>query len=189
MKLHRQLHISSPSLLVILILTQTLTLVLTLSLTLGRDRYLNKQMKRLIQFRRYRHVVLYGYDTRKEFKKLWQLAGTGSGHGITEKNRFASDQIRARLHCYGVLAKELPNYSNIGSGLQGTSSLTLYFAMIPLHTPFYLLRELQGANVFQSTVVEYFKRSIKPEEFKLPLVGSHRETRKHLDISAEKASV
>jgi hypothetical protein len=55
-------------------------------LTLGRDRYLSRQMKRLIQFRRYRHVDLYGYDSRnKEFTKLWQLAGTGSGPGITGK--------------------------------------------------------------------------------------------------------
>ncbi len=159
-------------------------------------------MKRLIQFRRYRHVVLYGYDTRKEFMKLWQLAGTGSGQGITKKNRFASDQIRARLHCYGVLAKELPNYSNIGSGLQGTSSLTfpspsvvrtvriyLVFCNDPPPHSFLFVADKQGAKVFQSTVVEYFKRSTKPEEFKLPLVGSHRETRKHLDMSAEKASV
>ena len=88
MKLHRQLHISSQGLQVTLSLRQTdlLTLTLTLTPTLGRDRYLSRQMKRLIQFRRYRHVDLYGYDSRnKEFTKLWQLAGTGSGPGITGK--------------------------------------------------------------------------------------------------------
>ena len=203
MKLHRQLHISGQGLQVTLSLRQTdlLTLTLTLTPTLGRDRYLSRQMKRLIQFRRYRHVDLYGYDSRKEFTKLWQLAGTGRGPGITEKNRFTSDQIRARLHCYGLLAKELPNYSNIGPGLQGKSSRTLARPSVRIREkiglvycddspPSYtFVAGTQGAKVFLSTVIEYFKRSKKPEEFKLPLIGSHRITRNHLDMSAEKASV
>jgi hypothetical protein len=76
-------------------------------------------MKKLIMFRRFRHVHLYSYDGREEFKGLWSKAGTGNGPGITEKNRFASDQIRARLYCYAVPSKDMPSYSNIAPGLQG----------------------------------------------------------------------
>lgn len=128
----------------------------------ARDRYLTRQMKRLIAFRRYKHVHVYTYDTRTDLKRLWELAGTGTGLGITEKNRVASDQLRVRLHCYGIQAKEMPGYSNIAPGIQ-------------------------GAKVFFQTVVEYLKRARhEPMVEKLPLVGSHREARRNIDISGEK---
>jgi hypothetical protein len=85
----------------------------------ARDRHLTRQMKRLIAFRRYKNVHVYTYDTRTELKRLWTLAGTGRGSGITEKNRVASDQLRVRLHCYGIQAKDMPGYSNIAPGIQG----------------------------------------------------------------------
>jgi hypothetical protein len=128
-------------------------------------------MKRLIQFRRYRHVDLYGYDSRKEFTKLWQLAGTGSGPGITEKNRFTSDQIRARLHCYGLQqGKSSRTFARPPVRIREKIGLVYCDDSPPSYT---FVAGKEGAKVFLSTVIEYFKRSKKPEEFKLPLVGSH----------------
>jgi hypothetical protein len=84
----------------------------------ARDRRLTRQMKRLIAFRRYKNVHVYTYDTRTELKRLWTLAGTGRGSGITEKSLLASDQLRVRLHCYGIQAKDMPEYSNIAPGIK-----------------------------------------------------------------------
>ena len=126
----------------------------------ARDRYLNRQMKRLIYFRRYKDVPLYTHETRDAFKDQWNIAGRGLG--ITEKNRFASDQLRVRLHCYGVLAKDMPKFSNIPPGIK-------------------------GAAYFLATVMQYMKACGQVNlTQKLPVVGSHREVRANLDISAEK---
>jgi hypothetical protein len=54
---------------------------------------------------------------------LWSKAGP-IGVGITEKNRFVSDQLRLRLrlHCCGIPAVSLPNTGNIANGLDGATS-------------------------------------------------------------------
>ena len=77
----------------------------------GRDRWLEGQMKRIILYRRFKDIVLYTHNTRGEFTANWDKAGAATGAGIGEKNRFASDQIRLRLHCYGVSATSVPKYS------------------------------------------------------------------------------
>jgi hypothetical protein len=115
----------------------------------------------LISFRRFKDVPLYTHETRHAFKEQWTVTG-GGGLGITEKNRFASDQLRLRLHCYGVGAKDMPTYSNVPPGIK-------------------------GAEYFIGQVMQYMTASrhvILTQ--KLPVVGSHREARDNLDISAEK---
>lgn len=125
----------------------------------ARNKFLTRQMRKLINFRCFKGVKLYTHDTRKEFREAWAVAGPPTGRGITEKNRFAADQLRTRLYCYGVSAKSMPNYSNIAPGIG-------------------------GAKVFLNTVIEYFARCREPLELVVPLVGSMRTPRKHLDFSA-----
>lgn len=60
--------------------------------TAARDAHLSSQMKKLLQFRRYKHLRLYDHVSRDEFRRQWELAGPASGHGITEKNRLVSSK-------------------------------------------------------------------------------------------------
>jgi hypothetical protein len=62
----------------------------------GRDKWLGLQMKRLINFRRFKSLRLHLHADREEFKAMWQRAGGATGEGIGEKKRFAGDQIRLR---------------------------------------------------------------------------------------------
>ena len=48
----------------------------------GRDKWLHLQMKKIIQYRRFKNVTLYTHLTRKDFIDLWEKAGGTAGEGI-----------------------------------------------------------------------------------------------------------
>ena len=87
----------------------------------GRDKWLGLQMKRLINFRRFKSLRLYLHADREAFKAMWLTAGGTTGEGIGEKNRFAGDQIRLRMYCYGVSATDLPPLK-VASGSSGAKA-------------------------------------------------------------------
>ena len=102
-------------------------------------------------------MPLFVFDTWGSFLELWKRAGGQQGLGIGEKNRFASDQIRLRMYCYGLKAANMPAMTNIASGLK-------------------------GAQTFMRTLKEYFKRAKDdPLVMVVPLIGSHRRARQNLD--------
>lgn len=128
----------------------------------ARDAWLSLQMKKVINYRRHKHLVLYTHATRVEFQELWNKAGGEQGAGIGEKNRFATDQIRLRLHCYGVSPTTTPCVSGraIGTGIS-------------------------GAKAFLVTLLSYFKREKNnTPKLTLPLIGAHRKARNNLDVAA-----
>ena len=125
----------------------------------GRDKWLHLQMKKIIQYRRFKNVTLYTHLTRKDFIDLWEKAGGTAGEGIGEKNRFATDQLRLRQYCYGISCATMPN-TKVAAGIA-------------------------GAKLFVNTLLKYFKQTKEAKlQLALPLIGSHRKARRNLDAVA-----